>query len=315
MKQDSFAQVFFKKILKIKALQALGKISHIFQSQILKKQVCSKRAFLRLPVGGSVSIEAAVAIPVFLFCFLEIFSLLNYLSVYNGVLYTLKNVGDTVSVYGYAYDRVMSDQEEVSIGEKIISSVVFSEAYLDTQIRRQCQGEIYENTIKGGVKGIQTLGSHIDTKDNTLLLTAYYTVKPIVQLTESELRLNNKYYAKLWTGYEIRGERDEDIAYITPNASVYHLTEDCSHLKLSIKKVDYEDLMTVRNEEGSKYKECLFCAEEAVVQDFYYITSQGDKYHSSISCSGLKRTIYRVSLKEVKQLSLCKRCSQKEEGI
>lgn len=297
---------------KSKALQAYSYKRHISFS-LFNALKCIKRASFRLSVkcAASVSIEASIAIPVFMFCFLEILSLLNYLSAYSGILYAMKSAAEPIAVYSYAYEELMDTDREISIGEEAVSALIFSEAYLDTQIRKKCDSNLYKNTIKGGTKGINLLGSHFDYTESCIDIIAYYTVKPIVSFTGSELFMMNRYYTRLWTGYDSeRTAISETYVYITENRSVYHLTEDCTHLKLSISRVNADDLHNMRNDSGGKYSECSKCCEDGIFEEAYYITEQGDRYHKEISCAGLKRTIYCVEKEEVSNLPVCSRCSR-----
>ncbi|MDD6406342.1 MAG: pilus assembly protein, partial [Clostridiales bacterium] len=41
-----------------------------------------------------------------------------------------------------------------------------------------------------------------------------------------------------------------------------------------------------------------------------YVTSQGDRYHCSLNCSGLKRTVYRVMKEEHPELRPCSKCGK-----
>ncbi len=296
-----------KKFYKIKALQAHGKSRQIFFKQILKSYLDPKRVSLRLPVKGSISIEAAIVIPIFLFCFLEVISVINYLTAYSGVLYSLKSIGDSVSVYGNALHKINEENEEINIGEKVISSVAFSEIYVDAQIRKQCEGTVCASIIKNGLKGIDTLGSNIDRENEEIFLTAKYTVKPLIQLVNTELSMSNQYYAKLWTGYPLE-EKKEDFVYITEQGTVYHLTEECTHLKLSIKSVEFLELTSKRNEHGEIYRRCSLCVKDESEVNTYFITNEGNRFHQQISCSGLKRTIYRVKKEEVADMRICSRC-------
>lgn len=257
---------------------------------------CIKRASLPLTVTctASVSIEASVAIPIFIFCILEILSLLNYLSVYSGVLYAMKSVSEPIAIYSYAYDEF-----------------VFSEGYLKTQIQQMCDSNLYHNTIKGGTKGIHLLGSRIDSEESCLDVVTYYMVKPIIDFAGTELFFVNRYYTRMWTGYDTgKPQTDMVYVYITQSGNVYHLKEDCTHLKLSISRVDADDLYHVRNESGEKYSKCIVCGKDDIVKDDYYITKQGDRYHMNINCSSLKRTIYCVEKEEVENWPVCSRCLQ-----
>ena len=244
-----------------KSLQAYGYTGHI-SFLISKALKCMKRASFRLSVtcNASVSIEAAIAIPVFLFCFLEILSLLNYLSVYSGVLYATKATAERVAVYSYAYDQLAGVDKEISLGEEVVTSLVFSELFLESQIHKMCANNLYKNTIKGGTEGIHLLGSHIDRAQSCVDIIAYYTVEPMIPFAGTEMFMMNRYYTKLWTGYKAEKNIDEDVyVFITENGSVYHLTENCTYLKLSISKVNAADLYIRRNEFGGTYSECEIC--------------------------------------------------------
>ena len=298
-----------------KSLQAYGYTGHI-SFLISKALKCMKRASFRLSVtcNASVSIEAAIAIPVFLFCFLEILSLLNYLSVYSGVLYATKATAERVAVYSYAYDQLAGVDKEISLGEEVVTSLVFSELFLESQIHKMCANNLYKNTIKGGTEGIHLLGSHIDRAQSCVDIIAYYTVEPMIPFAGTEMFMMNRYYTKLWTGYKAEKNIDEDVyVFITENGSVYHLTENCTYLKLSISKVNAADLYIRRNEFGGTYSECEICCNNNTLQEVYYITDYGERYHEVITCSGLKRTVYCVEKTEVNDWLVCNRCSHMAE--
>ncbi|MCQ2507536.1 MAG: pilus assembly protein, partial [Dorea sp.] len=41
-----------------------------------------------------------------------------------------------------------------------------------------------------------------------------------------------------------------------------------------------------------------------------YVTDYGDRYHSSLSCSGLKRTVYSVPKSEAIGKGACSKCAK-----
>ena len=89
---------------------------------------------------------------------------------------------------------------------------------------------------------------------------------------------------------------------------VYHRDYHCTHLELSIHMVLQSEIESLRNEGGGKYHPCQHCIKGA--GGGVYITDTGDRYHSSLSCSGLKRTIYAVPLSEVAGKGACSRCGK-----
>ena len=96
--------------------------------------------------------------------------------------------------------------------------------------------------------------------------------------------------------------------YVTETGLVYHRDYHCTHLELSIHMVLQSEIESLRNEGGGKYHPCQHCMKGA--GGGVYITDTGDRYHSSLSCSGLKRTIYAVPLSEVAGKGACSRCGK-----
>ncbi len=312
---DKVNESFFKKILKQeKSLQARGNYSkNLYQFSSLHNLL--KRASLTLSayVKGVVAIEAAIAIPIFMFCFLEIMSLFNYISTYSGVLYTMKQIGDPVCIHGYAYDIFMEEAGEQKIGEQVVSSLIFSEGYLDTQFRKKCSDIINEKYIKNGIKGISLLGSYINRDSGAVSIVARYVMKPMFSIAGTEYRVISRYYGRLWMGYSLKeSEIAKEYVYVTESGSVYHLSKDCTYLKLTVSSVSHNELDAKRNDSGARYKPCEICFDQKRSQEQYYITRSGNRYHSELGCSSLKRTIYRIELAEIDQRSVCLRCSQGE---
>lgn len=92
-------------------------------------------------------------------------------------------------------------------------------------------------------------------------------------------------------------ETDEETVYVTETGVVYHRDYHCNYLELSIRMVTADSIDGLRNKEQGKYYPCEHCAEKGT-QKGVYITDYGNRYHNSLNCSGLKRTIYAVPLSE-----------------
>ena len=114
---------------------------------------------------------------------------------------------------------------------------------------------------------------------------------------------------KGWTGYERAGflAEDEETVYITETGMVYHRDYHCNYLELSARMVPAEIVEDLRNESQGKYYPCERCAHKGAGSGVY-ITDYGDRYHTSLSCSGLKRTIYAVPLSEAVGKGACSKC-------
>lgn len=101
----------------------------------------------------------------------------------------------------------------------------------------------------------------------------------------------------------------EKYVYVTANGSVYHTSSGCTYLELSTRSVSLSAVGFQRNSSGSKYKPCEKCCRYGCDSPVVYITDDGDRYHSSYECSGLKRSVRLVPESSVKDLCECTRCA------
>lgn len=104
-----------------------------------------------------------------------------------------------------------------------------------------------------------------------------------------------------WIGYDLSRndavgkEEKEDMVYITRSGTAYHRERNCVYLNPSIQMMALEQAQSAINSDGRKYTACEVCGSGSAV---VYVTEAGIRYHSTVSCSGLRRTIDCVALKE-----------------
>lgn len=127
-----------------------------------------------------------------------------------------------------------------------------------------------------------------------------------------ETAWTQRFFAQPWIGRDPgmtigwNGEIEEkQMVYIALNGEVYHRDPGCSHIHLSIHSVEKTQLSVMRNENGEKYHPCEECGDGT---GQVYITDTGNRYHSSLECSGLKRSIVKVPIALVKDWRPCSRC-------
>lgn len=117
-------------------------------------------------------------------------------------------------------------------------------------------------------------------------------------------------YMRAWTGYDVerragQGGGEEVYVYLTDRGSVYHMARNCTYLTLSIEIAGRDEVEGLRNESGGKYYACEKCGGGSGI---VYITAEGSSFHSTIECSGLKRTVRCVPLSEAGGRGPCSRC-------
>ena len=111
---------------------------------------------------------------------------------------------------------------------------------------------------------------------------------------------------KAWTGRFLT--RDGALRYVivTDNASVYHLTEACTYLTLSVRQVALSEVDSLRSIDGAKYYPCERCGK-GPGGTYCYIARDGRRYHLDRNCSSLKRSWRWIPIENC-SLPPCSRC-------
>ena len=169
--------------------------------------------------------------------------------------------------------------------------------------------------------GFSCFGSVLFSDDETVVVKCSYKLKSPVSLFEiGHIRRNQELEYRYFTGYsdesllieetEENEQEDDRIVYITEEKVVYHLSLSCPSLNLVISSCAFADVSKKRNKGGGKYYPCERCAK-GKKPETVYISKDGDRYHYKKNCSGLKRTITEISLREAsKTRRVCKRCGK-----
>ena len=244
-------------------------------------------------IRGSVTIEAAFGIPVFLFAALCLIWLIEIQSI-------------KISIISAAQSAAKSAAEDTAV------IPVLNTIKLKSDIVSLIGEErINRSIIRGGSSGISCWKSYVSPDTGEMNITVEYEIMiPLPVMGSPSAGLKESFVISSWYGRnnERMGEENGEIVYMAENGSVYHEDYNCSYLRLSIWYVPYEELDIIRNESGGRYHACDKCVIGQAMTGVY-ITENGNKYHNSLGCSGLKRTIYAVKRSETGGARGCSRCS------
>jgi len=176
-------------------------------------------------------------------------------------------------------------------------------------LSRLSDGVLSSGLIKDGYSGFDFSQSDLSDREIIQIVVKYVVVLPFDLFGVFEFPVEKKLIMHSWTGYEhgLCGDFTGCYVYMTENGTVYHRSRECSHLKLKIRRVSGEEINELRNNSGAKYKRCIYCKPN-LSDGKLYITSEGDKYHNTLSCSGLKRTVKRVNISNIGNIKPCLRC-------
>ncbi len=193
-------------------------------------------------------------------------------------------------------------KEKAAVGGAAIKARVFFQKQLKNQ---NCPLQY----VHMGMAGISLLQS--DFSGNFVDLKAVYRMKlPIRLLGNIQFQIVQEAKCRKWTGYQPGQDTEEQEGwlYYTEFGSVYHATRSCAYLDLSIQGVANSQVSNRRNHSGGKYYACEKCANQLSHSAMVYITDYGDRYHSSLTCGALKRSIYMIRKSKATNKKMCSKC-------
>lgn len=293
----------------------------------LRNAVNGRVWFSGIFLQASMTVEAALVLPLFLFFFAQMLYLFDMVRLQCSMLAALHETGTQISEYAY-YLRyggnaaeqggMHSDILQGMVGGSEWTSLVLSETYVRDNVARQLGKDWLANScIEGGSGGISYLQSGILAGDDIVELVADYRIKPFLPVFGLQnMSAQARYYGHAWVGYSggedgsngENAEEEEQTVYITPTGVVYHEHADCTYLKPSVRTIAASELASVRSQDGSKYYACERC--KPVTAGNVVITSEGNRYHSSADCTSIQRDIHAVSLNDIKNTRrACSKCS------
>lgn len=259
----------------------------------------SKKALL-LTLSGSLSVEAAVVVPLFAAAMAAVLQFVNVYGDCARIGSALTQTCEEIATGAYASEYTESDSP---------LPVALSAGYAEGMVRARA-GE------NGCTQARSMLLSRFLEEEDRIDLVMTYRVQSPSGLVKIPWTLFlQRAVVRGWvgrtgsgsTGEETANDEDEhQTVYVTDYGTVYHTDPDCTHIHLSIRQVSSSQAASERNVYGEKYHACEKCGGG---DGLVYITSDGNRYHSSLECSGLKRSVQEIHLDEAGNLRPCSKCA------
>ena len=260
--------------------------------------IMMKKTFGR-SAKASLTIEAAIALPLFMFFIMAMSYFLIIISLQTDIRLCMDEAARSLGKQAYM-------AQETDAGASV-SYFTIRNAVITDDLKERLDN----SRIVGGSDGLNMTYSGYDEESGILDIVVCYSYEiPFFSDIVGNLRFIQRVRCRAWLGGDLSGSGADDlegqIVYITPSGTVYHLTMSCPYLDLSISSIAYEDVSSARNKNGQQYTKCSSCFNAA--SDTVYITDYGTKYHSSLSCSALKRTVIAIDMSEAGDRSACSKC-------
>lgn len=287
---------------------------------------------------GSLTIEAAFGLSLFVFAVVCLMMPLKMLDTQRKIQMVLESSAKELSQYAYIQYRTSKGEEygaekqlceSTSEGERhrplderedveeaVVSLFVrgAAEVYLRTKIR--------EATGDGAVTKLDFSEMDLSADGERIDLQVSYGLKlPFSIFSIDSVPGLSRCLRRGWIGSEggrrnsQNGmEKDEVMVYVGRTMTRYHWYSDCHYISNDISAVSIDAVGGKLSAQGAHYKPCSVCGKKVSSGAIVYILPNGKYYHSDKNCSSLAFYVRKVPLKEVEYLGECSYCERKRGG-
>ena len=270
-------------IIKNSSLKASGK-----RNQTQKKRVFSRS---HIKYHASMSVEAALVLPIFLFFIMTILMGIEIVRAQSNVWGSLcQSESDYFFRQCTEILRYQSFTEEVGNGS----------LGKDEKIQIRNESDVF------GTGKIEIYANY--------QIKSFISWMPIRITGQEKLKFEERIFGHAFVGYHgpvdgNGGNVQGEYVFVTKTGVRYHNNIECVSLKIHPTAVPYDEISEKRNADGGKYYPCERCRPKR--QGVVFLTKEGDRYHRESNCSSLKRTVYAITLRQAIEegKTPCARCN------
>lgn len=293
--------IFFMEKNKTKYYKPLKKYASSPKTRFSDKEVIlsMKKIFLLISNHrGSMTVEATVVLPLFIFFFLHLSGFVSMLHYHGIIQFSLWNTGKQLSLYTAAGENV-----GVTLPD-LVTTHFWAYKNLVDDIGEE---RLEDSPIKWGKYGLNFFHSEEAREKDSIHIVVTYQVSPPFSIFPFPYRrMANQYYGRAWTGYDVTPV-EEEYVYVTEYGTVWHALKNCSYLESKMRVVPLSAIKNLQNEVGKKYLQCEICGDKG--GELVYITEYGERYHADVTCRALVRRVREVPASEKYKYTPCHRCA------
>lgn len=305
---------FFKEFLKKndKKNVTLQVQIPFMKHRFLVKRVLSSASGLRRK--GSLTIEAAIVLPLFLFFMIILMLPMRLMNEGRRIQTALETAGEEVSQYAYVMDQLKLGETFKGTGsdgipEKFLEGL--TEQGILLYVRKRMEGWVDFRSLES----VSFARSSVLRNGETIDLIMNYQVKlPFPVFGLDSMPMTARSCRRAWIGRDGGNKKgageEEELVYVGKSSTRYHRKRTCHYLYNDIQQIPFKELESARNSSGGKYQPCSRCGRFAGENSSVYIMPGGERYHSDRYCSSIAAYVEAVPLSQVRHLGACSYCSQ-----
>ncbi len=282
-------------------LKKIKKRSVTLQVRILKIKDLKHRKKAFLSASASLTLEAALALPLFLYAAAAFITLFHVMDVYRQVQAAAESVSEHIGQTAYL-SKYTEDESPLDTA----SAYVYAELSMRAKLE------------KLPIRKFSLLRSELLKDGETVDLIVDYEISmPFSILGLGSMKQTNRSFRRAWVGQEGRsgeekeGEKDNIVVYVGKNSTRYHISRTCHYLYNDLKAVPIKDMEAWRSRDGRRYSPCARCRNRHA--GMVYIMPSGEHYHTTTSCTAINAYVRPVLKSQVEHLGRCSYCSGGQE--
>ncbi len=252
---------------------------------------------------ASYTVEASIVLPLFICVMAMCIFFSQMIAAQWGVSHALE---ETVKEAARIPDDVIPGSSGTgaggaeSAGESIsVSDILSYGAFVFTCNEKIKDTGVPTDFITGGIIGLNYSETEIGQWEIKGKVT-YHMKLPLPLIGRHSAKFTAASTSRRWVGWNPAEGAAEDgtYVYVTPTGHAYHNNIHCVYLDPHMYAVSSSAVASERNAGGAIYYACSVCHPDLSSVGSVYISDYGTVYHSTLTCTTLKRTIQRVTMEE-----------------
>lgn len=282
------------------------------------------------PFSASITVEAAICLPVWLFFAAALMEPMRWLDRQRRVQTILECFGEELSQAVYLQDMAAQDGENA---EKVSGFLGGETDGQDDWSREDL--ELLSSAAAGlWMKGrMEKIADHVtvtnaelpDPAGNICLGVEYRERIPFLPLYRQGISMRAASRRRGWTGLDgklteagdgqadINGENGSTV-YVGAGMGKYHWYRDCHYISNEYEAVSLSQAEKMTNRFGTHYRPCSRCAGSVRGERTVYVTAGGEHYHFNRACSSMVSYVREADLAEVGHLGVCSYCASRKKA-
>ena len=292
--------------------------SYIQKSIQARSAVFGRRMCSGTSCRGSLTLEAALSLPVIIFAMVLLMTPFKIISASGKMQAAAETVCADVSRYAYTKMQIKSGKP-LTDDSGLMGDMI--DAAASVALGEYTAGKAKQEVADANLVYVTGLNTECMIENDTITIVLDYKYRlPFLSLfgidgmsqsvVSSRRAWTGKNGSGVSGGSDESGESDDEWVWIGANPTRYHLTPDCHYLSNNFQTGTVTGNSKTQTINGKKYTACARCAGSCKSGMTVYVLPAGSHFHTSQDCSALAAYVKKVKKNTVEHLGPCSYCGK-----